>query len=103
MLFNTDIGPLLVQEDIITLGDYQKISAAATDIKKAEIVLQIVSYSLEIGYTEPFYKIIQILKYYGNGVAKRLCADIENEITGLDGKKGTIEFHCKYTKLSYTP
>ena len=89
MLFNTNITPHLVQEKIIDLEHQQKISAAVTNIEKARIVLQIVSAALENGYTNSFYKILEIMKNHGNSDTKELSTDIE---CGIKGKEGMIKY-----------
>lgn len=85
----------MVQEEIIAAEDHEKISAAATSIKKAEIVLQIVSRALKAGCTDSFYNMIQIMKYFGNIDTKSLSATIERKLTGLEGKESMIKFNCK--------
>ena len=89
----------MVQEEIITLEDEQKISAAVTNIQKAGIVLPIVSSALATSRTTSFYKMLEIMKNYGNVNTKQLSADIEHELTGLKGKEGMIEINCKIAKI----
>ena len=68
--------------------DQEEIGAIATSSEKAQKVLLKVSSALEAGLTVSFYKIIHIMKSYGNCDAKELSEAIECEIAGKQREEG---------------
>jgi len=87
MLFNTNLTPHLIQEGVIVPMDQEEFSTH-TSTKKAEVVLSKVSCALESGLTESFYKILKLMKYYGNLDAQQLSTTIEHELSGLPSSEG---------------
>ena len=80
LLFNTNLTPHLIQEGVIAPADHEKLSAINTSTEKAEVVLPKITSGLEAGLTESFYKMLEIMKCYGNRDAQQLSITIENEI-----------------------
>ena len=87
MLFNTNLIPHLIQEGVIVPMEHEELSTH-TSTKKAEVVLSKVSGALESGLTESFYKILKLMKYYGNLDAQQLSTTIEHELSGLPSSEG---------------
>ena len=56
------------------------------------MVLPKITFGLEAGMTESFYKILRIMKSYGNHDAQQLSIAIEREITGSKRDKGLFSF-----------
>ena len=90
LLFTTNLTPHLIQERVIALADQEKLSAINTSTEKAEVVLQKISLGLEAGLTESFYKMLEIMKSYGNRDAQQLSMTIEQEIAGSKSGEGTV-------------
>lgn len=85
MLFCTNLTPHMIQEGVILPLDQEEIKAVTTSSGKAEIVLQKVSFALEAGISESFYRILEIMKSFGNHDAQQLSITIEHEISGSQG------------------
>ena len=88
MLFNTNLTPHLIQEEVIVPRDHEELNAIPTSAGKAEFVLQKVSSALETGETGSFQKILEIMKFHGNGAAQKLSTTIEYEIAGSQKDAG---------------
>ena len=81
MLFITNLTPHLIQEKIITPVDQEILVTLPTNHDKADFVLAKISFALRNGLTGSFYKMLEIMKFYGNRDVKRLATDIEFEGT----------------------
>ena len=100
MLFNTNLTPYLIEEEVIVLADLEELSAIPTSSKNAESVLLKVSSALETGETKPFYKILKIMKCYGSHAAQQLSTDIISEIPGpCRGKDINLLWHTITTMM----
>ena len=82
ILFNTNLTPHLIQEGVIALTDQEELDAKPTSSGKASFVLPKVTSALKAGETESFYKILEIMKCYGNHAAQQLSDTIASEIPG---------------------
>lgn len=89
MLFNTNLTPHLIQEEVIVQMDQEELSVIPVNSNKAEFVLRKIYSALETGITDSFYKILEIMKCYGNRDAKKLATDIELGISEMPGDEGT--------------
>ena len=88
LLFNTNLTPYLIQEGVIAPADQEKLSAINTSSGKAEMVLPKITSGLEAGLTESFYKMLEIMKSYGNRDAQQLSVAMEYEIAVSKSDKG---------------
>ena len=80
MLFNTNLTPHLIKEGVIALTDQEELDALPTSSRKAAFVLPKITSALMTGKTESFYKILEIMKCYGNHDAQQLSDTIAREI-----------------------
>jgi len=69
----------MVKNGILVLSDVQDVNSAATSMKKAELVLTKIAGSLDACISEPFYKLITVMKSYGNDALKQLATIMERE------------------------
>ena len=92
LLFNTNLTPHLIQEGVIAPADQEQLSAINTSTGKAEMVLPKITSGLEAGLTESFYKMLEIMKSYGNRDAQQLSITIEHEIAVSKSDKGLFSF-----------
>ena len=88
MLFNTNLTPHLIQEEVIVPRDHEELDAIPTSSGKAEFVLQKVSSALETGVTRSFQKVLEIMRLHGNSAAQQLSTTIEYEIAGSEKGAG---------------
>ena len=88
---NANLYHHFVPESIITIADNHKIHSETNPLEKAEILLHIIGASLEIGYSESFYKMLAIMRVYGNESVKALA----NKINQSSGLKGSSDFGNK--------
>ena len=79
MLFQTNLIPHLVKEEIILPSDEEELSSISTSTKKAQFVLQKISAALQSGFSQSYYKLLNIMKSYGNCDLKQLAAMMESE------------------------
>ena len=82
MLFNTNLTPYLIEEGVIALTDQEELNAIPTSTGKAAFLLPKVTSALMTGKTESFYKILEIMKCYGNHDAQQLSDTIASKIPG---------------------
>jgi len=80
LLFQTNLTPHLVTEGVIVISDEEEINSANTLRTKAQLVLSKISAALESGFTESFYKLLKIMKSYGNNDLKQLATLIEKRM-----------------------
>ena len=85
MLFQTNLIPHLVKEEIILPLDEEELSSISTSTKKAQFVLQKISAALQSGFSQSYYKLLNIMKSHGNCDLKQLAAMMESE----DAKSST--------------
>ena len=82
LLYLTDLTAQLIQAGVLVPENHQNIDTKDTMEKKATFVLEKVQNALETGFTESFYKMLQIMKYYGSDATQSLSVTIECEIHG---------------------
>ena len=91
---NTNLYRHFVAQSIITISDNHKICCKTDPQEKAEILLRIIGVALEIGYSKSFYKMLGIMRDYGNEFVKALA----NKISQSSGLKGS-DFGNNYIML----
>ena len=96
LLFNTNLTPHLIQEGIIAPADQEKLSAIDTSAGKAEMVLPKITSALEAGITDSFYKMLGIMRSYGNHDAQQLSITMKHEIAGSKNDKGCFDSILSY-------
>ena len=85
--------PYLISEGVLVPADQQEISSAATFGKKAQVVLGKISATLDARFTEPFYKLITVMKSHGNNALQKLASIIEDEIANLSTANDARKFY----------
>jgi len=79
-LESADLYRYFVSEEIITLIEYDDISAETNLHEKAEVFLRKVYSSLEIGHAKSFYKMLEVMASYGNEATKELARKINKTL-----------------------
>ena len=80
LLFQTNLTPHLVKEEIVLSSDEEELSYISTSAKKAQFILQKISASLQSGFSQSYYKLLNIMKSHGNNDVKQLAAMMESEM-----------------------
>ena len=96
MLFNSDLESHFVQERIITMDDLNNLEAITATNKKSQFVLSKVHSALKVGFPAPFYKILKIMKNFGNGAVQEFSTKIDKKIS--EQNEGLLYL----TELNYT-
>ena len=81
MLFNTNLSAYFVQEGIITQDDLDVLANIKPKSEKSEFVLSKLHSALQVGLTASFYKILKIMKNYGDCSVKEFSTNIEQELS----------------------
>ena len=79
----TDLYRYFVSEDIITLNDLEDISCEGNSIKRVETFLRKISSSLETGFTESLYRMLDVMMTHGNLATKELARNIKKSVEDL--------------------
>ena len=79
----TDLYRYFVSEEIITLNDLEDISCESNSIKKVETFLKKISSSLETGFTESLYRMLDVMMTHGNLATRELARNIKKSINDL--------------------
>jgi len=97
MMFQTNLTPQLVKEEIILPSDEEELSSISTSTKKAQFVLQKISASLQSGFSQSYYKLLNIIKSHGNCDLKQLVAVMESEKLKSSTSRLSDVVHGLYT------
>ena len=96
-LCNTELYQYFVSEYIITLSDLEEITSASTPSDKIRILLIKISSPLKAGLKTSFYKMLEIMRCYGNEATKALSMMISRCVSANNKDVGTLHF-CQYYK-----
>jgi len=99
-LKQTDLYRYFVSEDIITISDHEEISSESIPTKKIEIFLMKISFPLEAGHTESFYRMLTVMTTRGNLAVKELAESIKESVKSHYGNI-IICMSLLYTKAKY--
>ena len=83
ILPNANLSQYFVSSSIITIADDHNISSSNDRHHKAVTLLNPIAAALETGYTPSFYKMLEIMKEYGNEPVKALADRIGQTMTEL--------------------
>ena len=87
-LSNADLSPHFVSNGIITMADHYAINKSDPS-EQAKNLLKPIAAALKIGYLPSFYKMLKIMKTYGNEALRELADKISQSDGVRESTLGT--------------